>query len=115
MKVVVEISKEDMGSYKNAMRLGLGNSAMRKIIKGTPLPEGAEILTKEAYSDLCLRASHERKTGRWISAKVGKLFPSNDFKCSVCGNILDFDGVNAGRGDANYCPNCGAKMKGGAE
>lgn len=24
---------------------------------GTPLPDGAEILTKEAYSDLCLRAS----------------------------------------------------------
>lgn len=55
MKVVVELSKEEMESYKNAMRLGLGNSAMRKIIKGTPLPEGAEILTAEAYSDLCLR------------------------------------------------------------
>lgn len=24
---------------------------------GIPLPEGAEILTKEAYSDLCMRAS----------------------------------------------------------
>ena len=54
----------------------------------------------------------ECKTGKWISAKVGRLFPSNDFKCSVCGNFLDFDGVNAGRGDANYCPNCGAEMKG---
>lgn len=53
----------------------------------------------------------EPKTGHWINAKVGKLFPSNDFKCSECGNILDFDGVNCGRGDANYCPNCGAKMK----
>lgn len=50
------------------------------------------------------------KTGHWINAKVGRLFPSNDFKCSVCGNILDFSGVNCGRGDANYCPNCGVKM-----
>lgn len=50
------------------------------------------------------------KTGHWVNAKVGKLFPSNDFKCSECGNILDFNGVNCGRGDANYCPNCGAKM-----
>lgn len=50
------------------------------------------------------------KIGHWINAKVGRLFPSNDFKCSVCGNILDFNGVNCGRGDANYCPNCGAKM-----
>ena len=51
--------------------------------------------------------------GEWISAKVGKLFPSNDYKCSICGNILNFDGVNCGRGDANFCPNCGARMKGG--
>lgn len=32
------------------------------------------------------------------------------YKCSNCGNFLDFHGVNAGRGDANYCPHCGAKM-----
>lgn len=32
------------------------------------------------------------------------------FKCSNCGNYLDFRGVNAGGGAANYCPNCGAKM-----
>ena len=32
------------------------------------------------------------------------------FKCSNCGTFLDFSGVNAGRGDANYCPNCGARM-----
>ena len=53
----------------------------------------------------------KEKTGYWINAKVGKLFPSNDFKCSECGNILDFDGVNCGRGDTNYCPNCGARME----
>ena len=52
----------------------------------------------------------QHKMGRWINAKVGKMFPSNDYKCSECGNILDFDGVNCGRGDANYCPNCGCKM-----
>ena len=32
--------------------------------------------------------------------------------CSVCGNFLSMEGVNAGRGDANYCPNCGARMDG---
>lgn len=52
----------------------------------------------------------KEKIGHWINAKVGKLFPSNDYKCSECGNLLDFDGVNCGRGDANYCPNCGARM-----
>lgn len=54
----------------------------------------------------------QRAKGHWIYAKVGKLFPSNDFKCSECGNILDFNGVNCGRGNANYCPNCGADMRG---
>ena len=33
------------------------------------------------------------------------------YACSVCGNFLDFSGVNAGRGDTNYCPNCGADMR----
>ena len=41
---------------------------------------------------------------RWIDPKHGV------YKCSNCGHYLDFRGVNAGRGDANYCPNCGAKM-----
>lgn len=52
----------------------------------------------------------KEKTGHWVNAKVGKLFPSNDYKCSECGNLLDFDGVNCGRGDVNYCPNCGCHM-----
>lgn len=53
MKVVIDLSKEEMESYKNAMRRGFGNSAMRKIINGTPLPkghgtlvEGKEVLRK---------------------------------------------------------------------
>lgn len=61
--------------------------------------------------DMAISALSEKK-GEWISAKVGKLFPSNDYKCSICGNILNFDGVNCGRGDANFCPNCGADMRG---
>lgn len=53
--------------------------------------------------------SEEDDTMEWISARVGKLFPSNDYKCSKCGNFLNFNGVNCGRGDANFCPNCGRK------
>lgn len=45
------------------------------------------------------------KHARWIDPVHGV------YKCSNCGNFLDFRGVNAGRGDANYCPNCGAKME----
>lgn len=42
----------------------------------------------------------------WIDQKHGV------YKCSNCRNYLDFRGVNADRGDANYCPNCGAEMDG---
>ena len=44
------------------------------------------------------------KHAHWVDQKHGV------YKCSNCGNFLDFSGVNAGRGSANYCPNCGARM-----
>lgn len=52
------------------------------------------------------------KHGKWIDPETFKRmwFRHHIFECSVCRNILDMDGVNAGRGDANYCPNCGARM-----
>ena len=48
------------------------------------------------------------KRGRWI--KQEGFWNKNTVKCSLCGNYLDMNGVNGGRGDANFCPNCGAKM-----
>ena len=50
----------------------------------------------------------ERKTGHWIkTARWGRVY-----YCDQCRNYLDFDGVNAGRGSTNFCPNCGADMRG---
>ena len=47
------------------------------------------------------------KRGKWIkTARWGKVY-----YCDQCRNYLDFDGVNAGRGSANFCPNCGADMR----
>lgn len=51
------------------------------------------------------------RRGEWLPLKGW--FNKSIVKCSVCGNTLDMDGVNAGRGDANFCPNCGTNMKGG--
>ena len=51
-------------------------------------------------------AEPERK-GEWIDTTCKHIY-----KCSNCGNFLDFNGVNAGRGDANFCPNCGADNRG---
>ncbi len=53
-------------------------------------------------------AEPERKTGEWI--KIGHW--GRSYRCDQCGNTLDFDGGNVGRGGVNFCPNCGAKMRG---
>ena len=49
--------------------------------------------------------------GHWVDEKVGRWFAGDIFKCSECGNTLNRSGVNCGRGDANFCPNCGADMR----
>lgn len=48
----------------------------------------------------------ENVEGEW------KILDKHTVQCPVCNNTLDLSGVNAGRGDANYCPNCGADMRG---
>lgn len=60
-------------------------------------------------------SAEPRKKGKWVKHSYGLILKSRWGECSVCGNILDFAGVNAGRGDANYCPNCGADMREGEE
>ena len=53
----------------------------------------------------------EPKRGKWIkTARWGRVY-----YCNQCRNYLDFDGVNAGRGSTNYCPNCGCRMDGGEQ
>lgn len=54
----------------------------------------------------------ERRRGYWIvrGGKIGKNVDNRIVECSVCNNYLSMSGVNGGRGNANYCPNCGAAM-----
>lgn len=75
-------------------------------LQGKRLPTWNEVYN--AIDDIP-SAESERKKGKWI--KVGHW--GRSYKCNQCGNYLDFDGVNAGRGDANFCPNCGADMSRG--
>ena len=50
----------------------------------------------------------EQKTGHWISREGnGQILPFwGRYECSECGECAE---------NNNYCPNCGAEMKGGAE
>lgn len=106
MRIVIEIPETKYLSLKkcleNGITLGMTDIA---VLNGTPLPEGAEILTAEAYSDLCLRASQERKTGKWIPSY-------GNVKCSVCGTVRDCREVGKA---THFCPHCGAKMEGAEE
>ena len=81
-----------------------------------------DLISRKALCEFCLNtkdrtvdvndimrfpsAKPVQKKGKWI--KVGHW--GRSYKCNQCGNYLDFDGVNAGRGDVNFCPNCGARM-----
>lgn len=51
------------------------------------------------------KGEQAEKRGRWIHDR------RTQWKCSNCGNFLDFDGLNCGRGFAFFCPNCGADMR----
>lgn len=54
MELVIDISEK----LYNRMKTYQGLDDIYIAVKnGIPLPEGAEILSKEAYSDLCMRAA----------------------------------------------------------
>lgn len=66
-----------------------------------------------AIGDIPAADVRENVKGEWIvvSGKCGKNIDGRTVKCPRCGNFLYMGGVNGGRGDANFCPNCGAQME----
>lgn len=84
----------------------------------------AEYMDKQAFLD------HMMGTSRYFTVKFDiEEFPVADvapvvhgrwkksgslLECQYCGEIYSQLGGNAGK-SWNYCPNCGAKMDGGAE
>lgn len=73
-------------------------------------PKSASEETKQAI-DMAIEALAEPKRGKWETVIRNEHYPSGreyeaDY-CSVCGR--------RGSLEYNYCPCCGARMKGGAE
>lgn len=63
------------------------------------------------YAERAYNAGYRRqREGEWIKqvkvARQSSLKPLYYYQCNLCGVYL--------AKQANYCPNCGAKMKGGA-
>lgn len=77
MKIVVDVPDEEYDSYALAITFGMGSAAIRRILNGTPLPEGAEILTKEAYSDLCLRGCKSEEYDKAIDKMLSLINSGN--------------------------------------
>lgn len=67
---------------------------------------------QEAF-DIAIEALKDRPQGEWIEKYNGNGWNDFwDYTCSHCGKkYIRADYLY----HANYCPNCGAKMKGGAE
>lgn len=57
---------------------------------------------QEAYQTGYEEGKNERLQGEWIANPLG------DYVCNKCSWVV-------GKFERNFCPNCGVKMKGGAE
>ena len=55
-----------------------------------------------------IKKQSERKRGKWIKSNESALRP---YMCSECGALFDVDTV-LGKLSWQYCPACGAEMKG---
>lgn len=51
--------------------------------------------------------SIERKKGKWIDTHEEEEWYAREYRCSECGDTM--------LGVANFCPNCGADMRGEKE
>ena len=76
--------------------------------------EYATIDCLETAYNLSLKGYRKQSEGEWIwiNQATGYLEPpyGDTCKCSLCDFVIDVSESNY-----NFCPNCGAKMKGGAE
>ena len=52
----------------------------------------------------------KQSVGEWISNRQ-----TDEFICSLCGAIAPVDCLKEAFYESKFCPNCGARMKGGAE
>ena len=81
--------------------------ALNKLSESTYEVDYGVVDCDDAINAIATLPPTEPKKGKWIkTARWGRVY-----YCNQCRNYLDFDGVNAGRGSTNFCPNCGADMR----
>lgn len=78
---------------------------------------GKHMEMHEAFADCFTIAKHlynvgyrKQSEGEWVSNRQ-----TDEYICSLCNGIAPVDCEKERFYKSNFCPNCGAKMKGGAE
>ena len=100
VKIIVTLNKGQYESLKNIQCGSIGaRMIVNAVMNGIPLDEN-----KGEY----------RPKGEWF-----KLYPDNDdintYECGCCGMEFDLNDGTPEDNMFNFCPTCGAKMKGGAK
>jgi hypothetical protein len=90
-EMVKDVASTPIGTVKPDLTL----TELGDVYKGEFILRIAKHLYNAGY--------RKQKDGRWKGAGLG------DYYCSLCCSTY------SGGDEYNYCPNCGAKMKGGAE
>ena len=93
----------------NGLLVGETEALKAKDMKSLLKIKAAKEILKTVDNDLCFIPTADVQTvkrSEWVHDRGAQ------WKCSNCGNFLDFDGLNCGRGSAFFCPNCGADMRG---
>lgn len=68
--------------------------------------------TCQEYADAtdCYNAGYRKqKEGEWVTSDI----PQEKYVCSVCGGACWYYDYQGDVAKSRYCPNCGARMKGG--
>ena len=75
-----------------------------------PNPDAYAIKWREQLTNALIEY-RKQSEGEWLDIDIC----AEDMYCSVCGGIAPVDCEKEEFYKSNFCPNCGAKMKGGAE
>lgn len=77
------------------------------------MPQGNCGRCQRVAEDLYNAGYRKQSAGEWIDKPTGAYGRMQSW-CSACGKHSGIGGIESNR-HKPYCPNCGAKMKGGAE
>ena len=71
------------------------------------------ICSEKEHSEALYNAGYRKQSeGEWVDKRTGAYSRMQSW-CSACGKHSGIGGIESNR-HKPYCPNCGAKMKGGA-